>query len=385
MPSFSIPEWDPSDPQVQSDQVKAFDQLRQQCPVAHSARLHWTILQHADVVRILEDHESFSNAVSSHRSVPNGMDPPEHTAYRALVERYFTPQVLARFEPTLQALCTDLLSNVNGDVDIIRSIAQPFSVRAQCAFMGWPDTLHTPLLDWMAANHAATLSGDIARQSEVARQFDLQIRNQLNLRRQLPTSSVTDITSQLMQETINGQPVDDESLVSLIRNWTAGELGTITASVSILCYFLARRPDIQSLVRAEPTLRTRAIDEILRIEAPLIANRRITTKPVEISGRQLQAGERLTLLWASANRDERVFGPEPDRFDLNRNPDDNLLYGRGLHVCPGAPLARLELRTVLDALLRHTRNITTIAGHVPVKAIYPAGGYGRLALRLEGA
>ncbi|MBS0553295.1 MAG: cytochrome P450, partial [Proteobacteria bacterium] len=131
-----------------------------------------------------------------------------------------------------------------------------------------------------------------------------------------------------------------------------------------------------------PALLPTAIDEILRIHAPLIANRRITTRDVDIGGRQLQAGARITLMWASANRDERVFG-DPDEFRLDRDPALNLLYGAGIHVCPGAPLARLELRLVMEALLGQTRRIGTLEDRPPLRASYPASGYASLPLWIE--
>ena len=381
MCSSNFPEWDPADPHVQADQIHAYDRLRNACPIAHSNTLHWTILRHADAVRILEDHETFSNAVSTHCSVPNGMDPPEHTAYRAIVERYFTPESMRSFAPVLRTITRELIEQCEGTIDVISSLAQPFSVRAQCAFMGWPSTLHQPLLDWVAANHLATRSADKAKQTQVAQQFDSYIRHQLDLRRELAEAAPNDVTSQLLAERIDGRELDDAALVSLIRNWTVGELGTIAACVGIICQFLAQRPDIQALLRERPNLRDAAIDEILRIEAPLIANRRRVTKETSIAGHTLQTGDRLTVVWASANRDESVFGPEPDRFDLNRNPDDNLLYGKGIHVCPGAPLARLELRVVVDELLARFE-LAPDPLVQPRKAIYPSGGYASLSVRL---
>ena len=117
-----------------------------------------------------------------------------------------------------------------------------------------------------------------------------------------------------------------------------------------------------------------AIDEILRIDAPLIANRRITARPVTLGGIPLPSGAKVTVLWASANRDERVFG-DPDEFRLDRDPSSNLLYGAGIHVCPGAPLARLELQSFVTALLDGTARLRPVDDPAPVRATYPAGGY----------
>jgi cytochrome P450 len=115
------------------------------------------------------------------------------------------------------------------------------------------------------------------------------------------------------------------------------------------------------------------------MHAPLISNRRVTTRPTEVGGQQLDAGQRLTLLWASTNRDEAFFG-DPDEFRLDRDPELNLLYGVGIHVCPGAPLARLELRVLTEELLRGTRRIEPAEEEDAVRAFYPGSGFAQLPL-----
>ncbi|MEO8170306.1 MAG: cytochrome P450, partial [Oxalobacteraceae bacterium] len=174
----------------------------------------------------------------------------------------------------------------------------------------------------------------------------------------------------------------DDEIVSILRNWTVGELATMAACVGILAHYLAGHPQLQQQLRQQPALLPAAIDEILRIHAPLIANRRVTTKPVEIGGRALAAGERITVIWASANRDEAVFG-EPDAFRLDRDPAQNLLYGAGIHVCPGAPLARLELRIIIEELLKHTSQIALAPGKQALRAAYPGSGFSALPLWIE--
>lgn len=160
-----------------------------------------------------------------------------------------------------------------------------------------------------------------------------------------------------------------------------GELGTIAASIGIIADYLARHPEVQTRLRHEPKSIRAANDEILRIHAPLIANRRTPTCPVRLGNKRIQAGERLTLIWASANRDEQIFD-DPDEFRLDRNPDLNLLYGAGIHVCPGAPLARLELELMTRTLLAQTKHIQT-EDKQPPPAVYPAGGYRSVLLTLQ--
>ncbi len=366
------------------DQIAAFDSMRQRGPVAHSDYLWWSLFRHADVMRVLNDHETFSNAASNHLSIPNAMDPPEHTGYRRIIDRYFTAEHMAAFEPACQAISEELVSHLprGGVFDLMADFARPFALRSQCAFMGWPDSLHEPLDQWIGKNHRATRAGDRSAMAQIAVEFDSHIKQQLVLRRDAGEQAQDDVTSRLVHERINGRPLSDEEIVSIVRNWTVGELGTIAASVGILVHYLATHAELQAELRRQPGDLPAAIDEILRIHPPLITNRRVTTCPVDIGGCQLGAGERLTLIWASANRDEVVFG-DPDTFDPERNGANNLLYGAGVHVCPGAPLARLELHLLMQALLTSTGEIALDPGQAPVRASFPSSGFASLPVRLQ--
>lgn len=377
-------DWDPRSSAVLDDQAKAYDEMRQRCPVAFSEYMNWSLFRQEDVMKVLLDHKTFSNGVSRHMSIPNGMDPPQHTAYRQLIEPYFGEREMADFEPKCRGIAEDLVRTLprKGEVDLMAQFAQDFALRIQCAFMGWPAELHEPLRQWTRKNREATLAGDREVMAAIAVEFDVYIRSQLDVRRCAGTRAPEDVTTRLLREEIEGRPLNDEEIVSIVRNWTVGELSTISSCVGILAQYLADRPQLQQQLRDEPVQLPAAIDEILRIHAPLISNRRMVTKEVEVGGQRLQAGDRITIMWASANRDEAVFG-NPDEFRLDRDPERNLLYGAGIHVCPGAPLARLELIVLMEALLGGTRSVEVAVGKQPIKARYPASGFSSLPLQIE--
>jgi cytochrome P450 len=312
------------------------------------------------------------------------MDPPRHTEYRRLIERYFARDRVEAFEPVFRSISRSLVSELRRgeEIDIVAQLAERFAVHVQCAFLGWPAGLHEPLLSWVRKNQRATLARDRKALAAVALEFDGYITQLLEKRLDTGCAESNDITRDLLREEINGRPLGREEIVSILRNWTVGELGTITACVGILCHYLAGNPQVQRRVRADIRLLPAAVDEILRMHAPLIANRRVTTKPVKIGGRRLAAGERITLMWASANRDETPFG-DPDEFRLDRDPSLNLLYGRGIHVCPGAQLARLELRVIMEEVLRSTRDMALVPERPPVFAAYPASGFTTLSLKIS--
>ncbi|MCK9607321.1 MAG: cytochrome P450 [Methylomonas sp.] len=378
------PDWDPRSEEFLRDQRMAYDQMRERCPVAHSELMGWSLFRHEDVTRVLHDHETFSNAVSEHLSVPNGMDPPEHTIYRRLIEPYFAPERMDAFEPLCREIALTLVRSAlaGGEVELINDFAQPFAVGVQCAFLGWPAALHEPLIRWIINQHQATIAQNRQALAELAREFEDFIDAVLESCLQTGAKSDVTVTSALMQETVGGQPLRREEIASILRNWTVGEIGTMSAAVGILVHYLALHTELQMQVRAEPGILPAAIDEILRIHAPLVANRRITTRPVKIGGRELEAGERISLNWMAANRDGRVF-EEPETFRLDRDPSKNLLYGAGIHVCPGAPLARMELRLLTEELLKHTTSIELVQDKSPTNSSYPASGFSTLPLKIQ--
>lgn len=378
------PDWDPTCPEVQRDQRAAYDEMRRRCPVAHSEFMGWSLFRHEDVTRVLHDHKTFSNAVSQHLSVPNGMDPPEHTAYRRVIEPFFSAERMAAFEPVCRGVAGKLVGDLTAreEVEFIAGAALPFAVQVQCAFLGWPAGLHAPLVRWTRKNHEATLAQDRIAMSEIAREFEGIIDDLLETRLQAGAGPETDLTAALMHEKVWGRELSNEEVASILRNWTVGEIGTISASVGILTHHLAVHADWQKRLRDQPQLLPPAIEEILRLHGPLATNRRVANRPVEIGGRKIAAGERITLMWTAANRDERVFD-DPDAFRLGRDPEKNLLWGAGIHVCPGAPLARLELRVFLEELLSRTGQIFGMAERKPRLAVYPASGFAELPLRIK--
>lgn len=370
------PDWDPRAEHVLEHQISAYDEMRKKCPVAHSDFLQWSLFRHKDIMRVLEDHETFSNQVSDRVSVPNSMDPPEHTPYRKIIEQYFTAQAMEEFEPRCRTLAKRLVTELSrsNPVELISDFAMKYALQVQCEFLGWPLELQGALAQWMGKNHAATLSQDRAELKAVAAEFTGFIHEILETRRAAGDQAPDDVITSLMRSEVNGRPLNQEEIVSILRNWTGGEVGTISASVGIIVHYLADNPKLQAEVRSNPEKLPEAIDEILRIHGPLVTNRRKTKCPVHIGGRDIDAGERLSIFWVSANRDEEVF-ENPDEFRWGRDHSKNLLYGAGVHVCPGAPLAKLELRVVMEELLANTTNLALFPDKPAPRAVYPGSGF----------
>ena len=377
-------DWDPLAPEVLADPTAAYDDLRRGCPVAYSEKLGWSVFRHADVLEVVHDTEAFSSVVSSHLAVPSGMDRPTHTPYRGLVESYFTAPKMAKFEPTCRQIARELVGRLPrpGGIDLMAEFAHPFALDAQCAFTGWPREVQDRLRDWLSRSQQATLAGDRQAGDDLGREFESIVEDQLESRRAAGSQAPDDPTTGLLAETIDGRPLSLEEITSILRNWTAGELTTISASIGILVCFLARDTTLQEELRRSPAGLPAAIEEILRIEAPLLCNRRKVVKDTVLSGRTLAAGERLTVMWAAANRDEAVF-EHAETFRPDRDQQHNLLFGAGIHVCPGAPLARLELRVVLECLLEGIPGWRLATNEPLPLAVYPSAGFERLPIHLD--
>jgi cytochrome P450 len=377
-------DWNPKSDAVLRDQRAAYDEMRERCPVAYSDFLGWSLFRHEDIVRVLNDPDTFSSAVSRHLSVPNGMDPPEHTEYRRIIEPYFRREHMEAFEPQCRKIAANLVQSLleRDEVELISEFAHWFAVRVQCTFLGWPTNMYEPLRLWTQKNHKATFAEDRAAMAKIAREFDGYVDGLLQVRRAAGAQASDDITTSLLRQQVWARPLRDEEIVSVLRNWTVGEVGTISAAVGILVHYISEHADLQQRLRAQPSLLPDAIEEILRIHGPLVANRRITTRPVEIGGRKIGAGERISLIWISANQDGRVF-EDQKAFRLDRDPAANLLYGAGIHVCPGAPLARMEMRVAMEELLARTTRIDPVPDRPPIGAVYPSSSFATLSLRIR--
>lgn len=360
------------------------DQLRPEHAVVRNVRGEYVVLRHADVVAVAEDAERFSSGVSRFLQVPNGLDGAEHRAARQALDRYFDADAIAPYAEAFRQIARELVASapLGQTIDAVHDIGAVFAVRGQSAWLGWPAELEPALLTWMGENHAASRSGDRARTAKVAEDFNAIIRSVLEPRRALGDAASDDVTTELMNDQIDGRPFTDDELVSVLRNWTGGDLGSIALCVGVLCSYLAERPELQAeLVGASDDDLDAAIDEILRIDDPFVTNRRKAVCPAHVGGVEVPEGAVIKLNWTSANRDEQVFG-DPDRYDPHGNADKNIVYGVGPHICPGRPLATMELRIALRELLA-ARVIAAAPDAEAVREVSPVGGFNRVPIVLR--
>lgn len=383
---MSAPSFDPTG----RDPRAATDAQRAEAPLARTPEGTWVVLGHEEVVAVATDDRRFSSAASRFRQVPNGLDGEEHAAFRAVLDPFFAPQRMRALESTVRAVAAELVEELMMDVgaagteiDAVSALGAVFAVRAQTAWLGWPVELEPALLQWMIDNHQASRSRELARTAEVAERFDALIRSIIEPRRAAGDRAPEDVTAELMRLRVplpdpelpgsTDRPLQEAELVSILRNVTGGDLGSIALCTGVLLAAVAGAPALAARLRTGSYAEAAAIvDELLRIDSPFVSNRRVTTCPVTLAGQEIGEGEQVLIHWTSANRDERRFW-DPDQLDPEGHAAQNLVYGIGRHVCPGRRLATLELVVLLQEVLRAAEvHAAETAGE---REVAPVGGW----------
>lgn len=373
-------DWDPRAAQVLKDQRGSYDGMRERCPVAHSAFMGWSLFRHADIETTLADPEAFSNA-SRFLAIPNGMDPPVHGKYRSALAGFFDEAQMTKLEPRIRAIAANLLDRLSSsdEIELIGAFGEPFAFGSLCAMLGWPERQWECLTGWVHGNQQAALNKDKAAGKSLAELFSRHVKENLDAHRAAPESAA-DATDALLTVEVEGERLDDDQIVSVLRNWAAGH-GTVVAGLGNLVLHLTEDLALQDQLRDNPAQIPAAIEEILRADGPLVANRRTTTRDVDIQGRRIPKGESLSLMWIAANRDPQAFDA-PNEIDPNRDTGASLVWGQGIHLCLGAPLAKLEMRVALEELLSRTTRLE-LGVERPRRAVYPSNGLEALHLRVS--
>lgn len=371
---------------TQPDLRMRLDAQRVTCPVVRNADGSVTLLAHADVRRVAMDPQTFSSAVSTHRALPNSLDGQEHREYRTLIDAYLTAEEVASQEPQCRRHAFAIVHALPRGVTVrtVLDIGTPFAVRTQSTWLGWPVDIEGELVAWMAANREATRSGDRERMADVAERFDAIITRLLDSRRD---GSIDDVTSRLMHDRVNGRPLTDREVVSILRNWTAGDLGSLAASVGVIVHHLATDVALQSYLRQLVAENQEdefedALEEILRIDDPFVSNRRVTTRDTVVRDEPVSAGTRVVINWTAANRDPEVFG-QPDAFNPAAHAKFNLVFGIGPHICPGRALTLMELRVIVWELLAQTSRIGMSTERRPMRELPPSSGWAKVPIVLD--
>lgn len=313
------------------------------------------------------------------------LDPPEHDRLRALVSRAFTPHTIQRMEASVRHRVDRLLTGLQGTVDLLTALASPLPVMTVADMLGGDERDHGRLNGWSHALASflgdETLSDASARAAESAVDgIETYFRAIVDLRRSAPQD---DLVSSLLAARVDGAALSDDQIVSMCTLLFAAGHDTTTNLIANGLLTVLQHPDARAALIAHPEKIESAVEEVLRYDSPSQIVSRYAAEDLEIGGRTVKAGQALNLCVGAANRDDARF-PDPDRFDIDRPDNRHLSFGRGIHTCLGAFLARQEARIAIQEVLRRWPNAALI--ETPQRT--PTVGFRRLRslrVRLDGA
>jgi len=336
--------------------------LRDHDPVHHVASGdYWVLSRFADVFAAARDTETFSSAqgltfeydelnkAGLAEARPMVMlDPPDHTAFRRLVGKGFTPRHVLEIEPAVRAFVVERVERLRerGRGDIVADLFKPMPSFVVAFYLGVPEADWPRFDGWTEGIVAANAEGDALRASDTVGELFLYFSDLIEQKRADPGD---DTISALVHT--GGAAVDLLPILGFAFTMVTGGNDTTTGMLSTGAELLTRYPDQRARLLADPSLLTNAIEELLRLSAPVQGLARTTTRPVELHDVAIPEGKKVLLLYGSANRDPREFGPTAEEFDATRAMDTIMTFSYGAHHCLGAAAARLQARVALEELL----------------------------------
>ena len=355
-PDRACPVFDPHSPDLSPENAYAlYGRLRADCPVSRGEGYggYWTLSRYEDVRAAALDHATYSStggvyvpAVSDSRFPPIDYDPPEHAGFRTLIAPLTSGAAAKAMEPKIQATVDRLVDAFagRGSAELVEELAIPV-----------PLDVITQLYD-LGPEHAADIRAysleflEHAGGPQGRQVIDRVCAYWVDLFEQRRAEPKDDFISHLVQAN-EELGADDLTLANMMFILTYAGHDSTALGLSNTLLHLAEHPELQQRLIDEPRLVVSAIDEILRYETPLHWFPRQLTRDTELSGQEMKAGDRVILLFASANRDPAAFD-RADEVVIDRRPNRHVAFGAGIHTCPGMALAKAEIRIAVETVLR---------------------------------
>ena len=391
--------FDPFDVAQMVDPYPSYRSLRDESPV-HYFDLDdlWAVSRYDDCVAVLRDPATFSSKDGMSKLMEGGLgrraaarprsaldplqyltdlrvliaiDPPDHVRLRRLLSRPFTPREIGVREEWIRPLCQDTFTDLlraaaEGRADWVRDFTWPFPVMVISELLGIPKSLREDFKRW-SDDLVGTLGGlgmDLERSV-------VSFMEMLSFFHEAIATRTAEPTDDLISMLIHNAAADDEPLTAdelvlfCVLLLVAGN-ETTTNLLSNGMKVFASDPALYERMRKSPELIPAAVEEVLRFDAPVQALPRGTTRSVDLHGVTIPAGATVLVFFGAANRDDRHFA-NPETFDLDRAPNDHLGFGSGIHLCLGAPLARLEAAIALETLVQEASALELVSAPVPTE------------------
>lgn len=365
-----------------------WDELREQTPVFRSDIAPWDlwfVLRYDDVAEAFSDPGRFSSrqvlyhVEDTHRWIPSGVDPPEHTFYRQVLNPFFIRSAVERMEAEIRARMRELVAPLapTGGCDFMAQVALRFPTAVYMQMMGMRLADLDMFLGWAEEllHTSAAEDPDGSIRADAARTVYRYTRQLIADRRANPGD---DIVSSLLDAELDGRRLTDDEIVEIgYLLFTAG-MDTVAGTLGYVFAHLARHDDLRRTIVAHPDRIPDAVDELLRLYG-IASMARVVQHDTEIGGCPVKQGDRLVLVTTSANRDPRRFD-SPEECVLGRQHNRHLTFGAGVHRCLGAPLARSEIRIALEEWHRCVPDYRIVDDVELTSHVGGAAGYHRLPL-----
>ena len=366
---------------VQGIPVDTFRRLRAEAPVAfHPERDgpgFWVVSKWADVRSVSLDQATYSSwkagimiremgrdREEAQREFLTGMEPGRHGKHRRLVSGTFAPKIIRALEPRLRDVVTRTLDAVGprGECDFVTDVACELPVIAICELLGVPVEDRGKIVEWsnaMVGMDDPEYADDPSAGPMAAMQLAMYAQALGEQRRAAPRD---DIVTELLRAEVDGERLTEAEFNAFVLVLAVAGNETTRNLISAGLWLLCQHPEQRARVQADLSILPTAIDEMLRFHPPVLHFRRTAMRDVELRGQQIREGDKVSVWYCSANRDEEVF-PDPDRFDVGRKPNDHLSFGFGPHFCLGAALAHMEARVMFEELFQRLPDIA-LAGPI---------------------
>ena len=390
--AVDISTFNPFDPSTQQCPFPHYAQMREEAPVhpVPGLGVH-LVTKHDLVMQVLRDPQTYSSMfggagmplssadrekfaevmAAGYPRVPTMLtaDQPDHTRYRRLVARAFHPKVIAEMEPVIRQITVELIESWidKGRIEFVKEFGVPLPVRVIAKALNVPDDRLADFKRWSddsIAGIGTNITLEKRLQAEYGvNEFQHYFAEQIELRR---TNPQDDILTNLLNASIDDddpevtdkRQLDMPEMLSIIQQLLVAGNETTTKSLTEMVRLLAENPEEWAALKADPSRAEKVFEETLRLSTPTQGMWRILTKDAELGGVQLTKGQRIIIVFASANRDEALYDNPDDFIPMRDHLRDNLAFGKGIHFCLGANLSRLEGKVAAEELSKRIDTIT---------------------------
>lgn len=361
--------YDPYDPDTRRDPYPVYRRLRDEDPVHRTRRGFWVLSRFEDVFEAALDGGTFSSAqgltfeddeIASLGLKPTlvMMDRPQHTTFRRLVTRGFTPRKVAELEPKIRTFVQNRVATIaeSGEVDFVEVLAGPLPTFVVANYLGVPESDRAQFDSWSSAIVQANASSNVlGHAADAVASLYTYFAGLIDFRRKHPGD---DMVSDLVTARVDGRSLHTDEILGYCFVLIAGGNDTASGLLGGAVVELSDHSSQRARLIHDPGLIRAAVEELLRLTSPVQGLSRTVTRDVTLHGTTIGSGAKVHLLYGSANRDPREFGPTADELDVTRGFRRMLTFGNGPHHCIGAAAARLQARVALEELFRAVPEFT---------------------------